>query len=177
MTPEKARALLDYNPSTGRFTWKIRILRPGFERIDKGWNTRFAGKLVAERKHRHGHLQIGLHCKNHMAHRLAWMIHYGEIPANGIDHINGISGDNRIVNLRVCSQSQNMQNGRMRKDNKSGVTGVYWCSKETKWGVGIGVNGQTLQLGRFTTLDEAILVRQAAERKYFGEYARTARAA
>lgn len=176
MTPKKAKALLSYNPITGRFHWLKRRLRPGFERIDKGWNTRFVGRMVAERRHRHGHLQIGLHCKNYMAHRLAWMIFYGEKPPSDIDHKNGDPSDNRIENLRLCTDSENLRNSKTRTDNTSGIRGVSWDKKSKKWYayINTGGYGSMLSLGRFEILAEAIAARKAAEIKYFGEFARAA---
>ncbi len=175
MTPKKVRELLAYDPLTGGFTWKKRKLRNGFERIDKGWNTRFAGKMVAIRVHRFGHCQIGLHCRNYMAHRLAWMIHYGIIPSRNLDHINGDPQDNRIVNLRLASQSENLRNSRLRKDNTSGYKGVSWDKKSQRWQVYIKPEGRnTIALGRFAILEDAIEARKSAEQQYHGEFARAA---
>lgn len=47
-----------------------------------------------------------------------------------IDHYNTDSTDNRIVNLRKIPQKLNTRNGKKRKNNKSGVTGVYSRSFE-----------------------------------------------
>lgn len=176
MTPSQARALLDYDSLTGIFTWKRRKLRKGFERIDKGWNTRFAGKLVAPRVHKHGHRQIGLHCHNYMAHRLAWMIHYGKVPSRHLDHINGDPQDNRIANLRLATQSENMRNSCRRKDNTSGVRGVSWDKKSQKWYayINTGGYGSMVSLGHFNNIEDAANARKIAEIKYFGEFARAA---
>jgi hypothetical protein len=44
-------------------------------------------------------------------HRLVWIMHYGNIPADlEIDHINLIRNDNRVENLRIVSRSTNLQN-------------------------------------------------------------------
>jgi len=172
ITPKYIRQLLEYNPETGRFVWRCRLLRDGLERIDKGWNKRFAGGKVAERKHRHGHLQIGLHCKNYMAHRVAWAHYYGEWPEIDIDHINGNPSDNRIANLRLATDSQNLCNSKIRTDNSSGVKGVSWSKKEKKWYAYINKHGKMISLGRYESLDDAIEARLSGESKYHGEFAR-----
>jgi hypothetical protein len=58
----------------------------------------------------------------------------GKWPAAGIDHINGNKSDNRWLNLREATQSQNMTNTGNRADNSSGYKGVCWhkASREPK---------------------------------------------
>jgi hypothetical protein len=59
-------------------------------------------------------------------HRLI-ALHYIENPDNlpEVDHINQERDDNRIENLRWATHSQNQRNCKIRKDNKSGFTGIY----------------------------------------------------
>lgn len=64
------------------------------------------------------------------AHRVIWEMHNGEVPEGmEIDHINGVKHDNRIENLRCVDRWVNCKNAAMRKDNTSGVTGVYFMNK------------------------------------------------
>ena len=83
-----------------------------------------------------------------------------------IDHINGIPSDNRISNLREVSHAQNMQNAKMRADNKSGVTGVSWCKQSEKWIAYICFLGEMETLGRFDVKMEAVRHRREAEERY-----------
>lgn len=173
ITAEDVRKLLDYDPETGLFVWRRRSLRLGFERIDKGWNTRYENKLVAIRLDKRGYRQICIApFSNMFAHRIAWLHVFGSWPADEIDHINGDPLDNRISNMRVVNRQQNMINQKLRKDNTSGVKGVSLHKKSNMWHVHINVDKKIKVLGTFRTIEEAASVRKQAEIKYHGEYAR-----
>lgn len=172
LTAKYVREILDYYPDTGRFRWCERKLRPDLARIDKGWNKRFAGKMVPERFHRHGHIQIGIHCQNYMAHRIAWLHYYGIEPSSDIDHINGLPYDNRIENLRLATKSENLCNAKTRVNNTSGRKGVSWSNQSEKWYAYITKHGKMRSLGYYKTFSEAVERREAAEKIYHGEFAR-----
>lgn len=172
ITPEYIRELLDYDPQTGDFIWMRRKLRSNFERMDKIWNSRLAGKPVAKRKHRHGHLQIGLHCKNYMAHRVAWAHYYGKWPEHDIDHKNGNPADNRITNLRLATDSENLCNAKIRINNTSGIKGVSWNKKSHKWYAYINKDSKMIGIGRFHCFGRAIAARKVAEKELHGEFVR-----
>lgn len=86
-----------------------------------------------------------------------------------IDHINRNGLDNRKENLRVCTQSQNSHNSRIRKDNKSGIKGVYWHKINKKWIARIGVNSKLKHLGVFSDKLEAKNAYNTAAKNYFAE--------
>lgn len=89
------------------------------------------------------------------------------------DHANGISLDNRRDNIRPATSPQNAQNRKRKlgKTNKSGFHGVHFLTEAQRWQAQIRVNGETVQLGRFDTPQEAYQIRRAAELRYFGEFA------
>lgn len=89
-----------------------------------------------------------------------------------VDHINGNTLDNRKENLRITTHQQNMMNRGANKRTKSGVTGVHYLPKYNRWNAVITVNKTTHYLGTFKTKEDAIKARKAAEKEYFGEYAR-----
>jgi hypothetical protein len=68
-----------------------------------------------------------------LAHRLAWACYYGDWPEDQVDHINGNKRDNRIDNLRSVSNQENHKNCPMRRDNTSGVNGVYLDKRSGSW--------------------------------------------
>ena len=86
---------------------------------------------------------------------------------NQVDHINGDSLDNRISNLRICTNKQNMQN--IRKRGK--ITGVEkGPNKNNKWVARIMSNYKSIHLGTFETYEEAVLARLIKERELCGEF-------
>lgn len=109
-------------------------------------------------------------------HRDVWEKANGPIPDGMfIDHINGDPTDNRLENLRLATCSQNNMNMRRRKDNTSGVKGLYWHTRKDRpngrWGASVTANGQTHKFFSSNMLDAvAWLYRTRAE--LHGEYAR-----
>lgn len=91
-----------------------------------------------------------------------------------IDHINGNPLDNRKINLRFCTQRQNMQNkkphdGRKRKFS-SNYKGVY--KLKNKWRAYISYNYSTIHLGFFETESEAAKAYDFAASMIFKEFHR-----
>lgn len=134
---------LDYNPDTGLFTWKV--------------NTSRSGKIgnIAGNVNRRGYRSIWINGLNFYAHRLAWAMSYGEWPEADIDHINQNKSDNRILNLRKASRSENMFNRGKNKNNTSGIKGVVFCKQTGKWRAQITINKKAVSIGRFFTQKEA----------------------
>lgn len=106
-----------------------------------------------------------------MAHRVAWQLYYGRAPEQNIDHINRDKVDNRLVNLRLCDQTQNQGNYPMRSNNKSGVRGVHWSEHHKKWVAQIRQHGKTRRIGGFHDIADAAKAYQAEYRRLFGEFA------
>ena len=80
-------------------------------------------------------------------HHFAWYMTYGNVNFDMLDHINHIRDDNRIENLRIVSQQQNMWNKTAK--------GYTWNKKENKWQCQIGRNGMVINLGLYDSEEEA----------------------
>ena len=87
-----------------------------------------------------------------------------------VDHRDHNTKNNRKNNLRVCSPSNNAMNQKLKINNNTGVTGVYWDNERRKWMATIMVDYKNIYLGRFPSFDEAFEARRKAEDKYFGEW-------
>jgi hypothetical protein len=143
ITQEYLKQILHYNAETGVFSWNKQLTN----NIKKG---QIAGSLRKD-----GRIQIRTEGKIHLAHRLAWLYVYGEFPAHVIDHIDGDPSNNRLSNLRECSQSENLKNTRIHSDNTSGYKGVTWAAHTQKWKAYCSKNGKRTNLGYFQTAKEA----------------------
>ena len=119
---------------------------------------------IAGTMHKFGYIQVGV-CGKHMkAHRVVWWINYGFIPDHlHIDHENHIRYDNRIENLSLKSNADNHKNMSIYKNNKSGVHGVYWNSKFSRWDVYIVVNRKKCYVGVFKDFEAAKMAKIKAE--------------
>ena len=153
LTVEEACALFTYDPEAGTITRLV-----GYGRAMEGQVFSDANSISTPK----GFVRMG---------RLAWALHNKAWPPQGywIDHINGIKADNRIVNLRLATPTQNQQ-------NKAGcgqyAKGVTWRDRKVKpWQAKIRVNGERLHLGSFATQEEAAETYRQAAIKYHGEFA------
>jgi len=151
-------ALIEYDPESGRLFWKNRSTE-FFRGADRSstWNTRFAGKEITS-KNCNGYIQLCIFAKRYLAHRISWFIVHGEWP-DCIDHINGVRTDNRLINLRSVTNTENLKNACIQKNNTTGVRGVSFHSTRGVWIASIG----SKCIGRFKTLEAAALARKAAE--------------
>lgn len=154
MAQQLLKEILDYDPNTGEFRWKV----------NKG--TRAIAGSIAGNININGYRVIWIDRKLYKAHRLAWLYHYGTHPIDQIDHKNGIRADNGIDNLRQVTNQQNQQNVKRRKHNTSGITGVHWDTKSKKWRAKIMHKNKSINLGLYDDINEAAKVRKAAEAKY-----------
>lgn len=184
LTAQFVRSILDYDPETGVFTWKMRPVsmfkdgKQSAEQNAKKWNTRFAGKTAGVKigPKAKPYIAITINRTKYRAHRLAWLIVYGEWPPEGyhIDHINGAGLDNRIANLRLATRSQNMANRGAQRNGASGFKGVSWNKQKLRWEAYICINNKQRHLGYFDIAEEAHAAYVAAARQDFGEFARAA---
>ena len=110
-----------------------------------------------------GYRVINVDGKQYFAHRLAWLYVHGRWPVDQLDHINGVTDENRIKNLREATQSENLQNRSVQRNNKSGHPGVCWNSMRGKWQAHITIEGRHYFLGRFGRLEDAIATRVKAK--------------
>jgi len=171
-TVEYLRKTIRYNPKTGRMYWLKRTKEhyppktANIERSVKYWNKRYAGKETAICQDGRGYFKCKINQIHYGAHRVAWALYHGEWPDKQIDHINGNPLDNRIKNMRVVSTRENGKNRKRPSTNTSGIIGVSWNKRQSKWVSQICVNYKKIFLGCYDNITDAASARQTAEKKY-----------
>lgn len=183
LTAESARELLHYDPETGEFLWKDRAVcwfrdteARSAEIHCAAWNTRYAGTkaFISKQGPKDGYqcLQGRILNKHYKAHRIAWLISFGEWPELEVDHINRNPLDNRLKNLRQVSHIANMANKRISKNNKSGFQGVSFRPIHRKWCAKYTDHGRRINVGYFDSPQEAAQALAASRRqlleRFFG---------
>lgn len=169
LDPAILRELLEYDPKTGRLSWKKRDKKwfpsgcRGAGHNASVWNARYAGCDALSCLNQDGYLHGNILGKTVRAHRAIWAMTHGEWPAGEVDHINGDPADNRQVNLRDVPHSHNVKNVRMRQDNTSGATGVYQ-RESGKWRAWINVDGKRISCGDHATFSRAVAARAEAKK-------------
>lgn len=161
---QEIRSVLDYEPTTGIFTWKVPAGRYG--RIPAGSVAGHVGCV-------NGYRLIGLggSGKTLRASILAWLWMTGEWPTDEVDHHNRNRSDDRWDNLRLATSVQNAANRKVRSDSGSGLKGVYFDRDRECWRAKAVVNGKRRWLGRFGTREEAASAYLAAAAQTYGEFA------
>ncbi|WP_056236228.1 HNH endonuclease signature motif containing protein [Mesorhizobium sp. Root552] len=169
LTYDHVSEVLNYNPKTGKFRWKIRSERFFKSGAAGGqlaaafrWNKMYAGTEALNCPGTQGYLSGAIFGQSVKAHRVAWLLATGEWPSGDIDHLNGDPADNRICNLRDGTTSDNMKNQRRYKNNRSGHVGVSFRGRNSRWAAYIDLDGTRRNLGEFRTLEDAIAAREKA---------------
>lgn len=166
------RKLFEYNPDTGIVTHKATRNRNTFttEGSYKSFLKRFAGKEAGGKDtggYLRGSVTYAGETKKFMMHRVALLVHGITIPDGcEVDHIDGNRVNNKLSNLRVVTHAENARNMGIGSHNKSGVVGVTWNVRASRWESRITFNGKFLFLGLFADKDKAIAARKAANVVY-----------
>lgn len=158
ITQENLRALLHYDPETGKFTWCVNFgghIEYGKEAGNIDTDDRVGGKT---------YIRIKIYQQLISAHRLAIFYVTGFWPKELVDHEDGDGTNNKWNNLKQVTHSENNRNARLQHNNISGVMGVNWNHVNKNWNAKINYEGQQIHLGTFKTKQEAILARKTAEK-------------
>ena len=140
---ERLKQVLEYDPETGIWTWLVSPCH--FIKVGQ----------VAGHVQDNGYRQIRIDYVYYKSARLAHLYMTGEWPKEQMDHINRDRADDRWVNLREATASDNNVNKRLQCNNTSGYRGVSWDRWQQKWNVRVN----RMHLGWYDNLATAVAER------------------
>lgn len=155
--------IFSYDEASGELRWKV----VPKERVVRAKVGAVAGAVMMN-----GYRLVCVNYQKYLAHRIIWKMKTGADAPFSIDHIDRDRLNNRFVNLRAATQSENGMNSKLPKNNTSGVKGVYWG--QGKWRAQISKHRKCFALGGFDRLEDAAAAVAAARTVYHGEFARVA---
>ena len=157
LTAEYVRSLFLYDPESGIVSHKPR----------KG--VRSLGRAGCVNS---GYRRLKINQIPYQEHRVIWLMMTGEWPPNGMepDHKNLDKTDNRWINLRLSTHSQNAHNAKPRVAGK--LKGVFKNGK--RYMAVIGIGGKQMYLGTYDTPEMAFSAYSEKLQSIAGEFARIA---
>lgn len=158
LTQSQLKELLHYDPNTGIFTWMT-----SRGRVRKGEKAGCYSR---------GRGFISINGRPFASARLAVLYMTGKWPEEQVDHINTDSLDDRWVNLRPCSPTENLRN--RRSFGKSARKGVFPVGKRFKATIKVPGSTKTVHLGYFDTEEEAHEAFAREAKLLHGEFFRAA---
>jgi hypothetical protein len=136
---ERLQQAFRYEPETGSLFWI-------------GVNKRMVGKKAGCPTDRYRKVCVdGVRIPEH---RAIWALAYGTWPEKEIDHINRDGHDNRLVNLRLATRSENCANRGLLKNNAVGSPCVR-KNRSGKFDVRVQRDGNRVYVGSFADLESA----------------------
>ncbi len=167
-TVERIRQAFWYNKKTGELIWLVQSgsrstpgQRAGSVRTDAdGYRSRI----------------ITLDSGRYSASHIIWVWMTGEWPKRTIDHKNCDSLDDSWTNLREAGISEQKQNSRKRRDNRTGFKCVVYDKERDKYRWQVVVNGKrTKSAKRYETAEEAYADYCARLPDFHGDFANNGR--
>lgn len=155
LTAQRLREVLEYDPASGAFTWRMRVSQRSKPGMRAGTHCKTDG-----------YRRIQIDGAIYQEHRLAVLYVTGQWPPDEVDHRNGVRSENRWRNLRVGDKRLNMQNKRAgHAGSATGLLGVYYHSARDRYIATIGVGKRRVWLGTFKTPEAAHATYVEAKRR------------
>lgn len=159
LTQKELKKSLLYEKDTGKFIWRVKKAR-GVK----------VGDIAGCTDH-HGYVKIKVDGRLYAAHRLSFLYVTGKFPVENVDHINRVTDDNRWINLRECTQSQNGANRKPHKNNTTGYKGVSFNKSVKKFVAYITFKNKRKHIGFFECKHEAAEAYNKEAIKMHGKFA------
>ncbi len=157
MAPGDLAEWVSYNPVSGLMRWK----QSPNQRIKIG---ALVGGISDQ-----GYLRFKLDGVEYRVSRAAWAITYGYWPNLLVEHQDGDKLNNRLGNLRLSTEQENMRNAKARHD---GLKGTTYRTDRDGWVASIRVDNKSTYLGTYGTEEQAHAAYCKEALRLFGDFVR-----
>lgn len=165
MTREYLLSLLRFDFEAGRVYW---LNPPKNHPRLRGAE---AGTPQAQTSRKKTYWVIRIDGKPYRRSRLMFLAAHGRFPTPCVDHANGNSLDDRLINLREASVVENARNHKTRARRIDLPMGVRLIPGSGRYQARIGFCGKQLHLGSYETPELARAAYQNKRRELFHEFA------
>lgn len=113
------------------------------------------------KKGRYYYWRTELHNIQYNIHNLIWkLLKHEDVPEGmSINHIDNNTENNKIENLKPETQSIQVYNQNIQRNNSSGARGVQWSTTNKKWQAWVVENKKKIYLGQSDNIEDVIIVR------------------
>lgn len=156
LSASELREMFYYDPCAGSLTWRIcasNCIKVG----DEAGSRRSDGRQI-----------VWVNGRFYLRYRIAWCIMTDVWPEQEIDHIDGDPSNDRWVNLREATSSQNKMNTKRKSSLPRGVH----QNRRGAFYVQVWADGKCHNGGTFETVHQAAVARADLARKLHGEFMR-----
>jgi len=151
-----AMSLFSYDPTTGLLLHK------------KDWGRARKGCAITSKDSK-GYTRVSIKGRRYLAHRIIWLLEYDVLPNSDIDHVDGVRTNNKLMNLRLVSRSENLR----RQLKRQGLSSKYKGVSKTNYGWVSQIGSiPRFYLGTYDLEEEAALAYNNKAEVLFGKYAR-----
>ena len=161
LSADHVRSIFFYDPSEGLLRW----------RHSAGQGGRIPPGTIAGRMHPEGYRYVTVNGRHYRVSRIVWLYQTGEWPRLKIDHKDCDPTNDKWNNLREATDSQQKQNNRKRRDNKTGFKCVVFDKSRNQYRWQVVVNGKRIKGKRFGTAAEAFADYQSRLPTFHGDFA------
>lgn len=152
------KQLITYNRKTGQV---IRVAK-----ISSSGTINECDPFVPKSITPYGYYQLSILGRPYPLHRLIFLYMKGRFPKEDVDHKNGDRLDNKWSNLREVTRHRNLKNVGIRSTNTTGHIGVHLRADTGKFHAYINHKRIKYSLGDFSRFEDAVKVRQQAEKEF-----------
>ena len=173
----------ELDPSSPSYLkWNPNRPRNHFKNLQafESWKTQFANKYISNETSDGNYYYLHVtpindKTYNLKSHRVVYAIYHNTTNLEGkeIDHINRNGKDNSPENLRLATHNQNLLNRIKQKNNRIGHKNIRYHESCKKFTVQVGYKRKTIYFGSYSTIEEAIQVRDQKIKELAGEFFRT----